>query len=271
MTDSKAAPATRSVEAAMEIAAPVDAVWKALTDAAELTRWFPFEARVEPGAGGSIWLGWGDIATWDSRIEVWEPNRHLRTAFTPKSADSSAANVGQAVDYYLEARGGGTYLRLVHSGFGPEATWDEEYDGVRRGWQYELRSLRHYLQVHRGTIRRVAWAAVTLEVPWEEAWQRLMSRNGIRREGEVEGLREGDRYSILIASGQALRGVVQVLNAGMDFAGTVENLNDGLFRVGVESAHQGLTAMLWLATYGLPQSRVDELQAGLAQVLHNLF
>lgn len=44
------------------IAAEPDEVWQALTDARELTRWFPVEARVEPGLGGSIWLSWGEGA-----------------------------------------------------------------------------------------------------------------------------------------------------------------------------------------------------------------
>ena len=50
--------ATRAVSREIAISASVDAVWKALTDANELTRWFPPEARVAPGAGGSIWRAW---------------------------------------------------------------------------------------------------------------------------------------------------------------------------------------------------------------------
>ena len=39
----------RSIETQIEINAPVEAVWKALTDAAELANWFPVKARVKPG------------------------------------------------------------------------------------------------------------------------------------------------------------------------------------------------------------------------------
>ena len=90
---------------------------------------------------------------WDSQIEVWEPGRHLRTTYPLPGAEGRGEAIELAVDYYLEARGGGTYLRLVHSGFGPQSEWDEEYDGVRRGWQYELRSLRHYLERDRAPGR----------------------------------------------------------------------------------------------------------------------
>lgn len=44
---------TRSVEQIIEIDAPVEAIWKALTDAEEMTRWFPLEAGTNPD--GSVW------------------------------------------------------------------------------------------------------------------------------------------------------------------------------------------------------------------------
>jgi uncharacterized protein YndB with AHSA1/START domain len=44
----------RRVEREIEINAVVEDVWKALTDANELARWFPLEARVTPGVGGKI-------------------------------------------------------------------------------------------------------------------------------------------------------------------------------------------------------------------------
>ena len=45
---------TRTVEREIEIDAPLAAVWRAHTDAEEVTRWFPLHARVSPGAGGSV-------------------------------------------------------------------------------------------------------------------------------------------------------------------------------------------------------------------------
>ncbi len=59
--DNPASGARRSVERTIEIDAPVRDVWRALTDADELMRWFPLEARAEPGEGGSIWMRWADV------------------------------------------------------------------------------------------------------------------------------------------------------------------------------------------------------------------
>ncbi len=54
----------RAVEREIEIDAPVGAVWKALTDAEELTRWFPLNAGVTPGVGGSVWMSWTVWLCW---------------------------------------------------------------------------------------------------------------------------------------------------------------------------------------------------------------
>lgn len=42
----------RRLEKQIEVAASPAEVWKALTDPAELARWFPLEARVTPGEWG---------------------------------------------------------------------------------------------------------------------------------------------------------------------------------------------------------------------------
>ena len=50
----------RVFDMSIDIDASADAVWSALTEARELTRWFPLEARVIPGEGGSMYWGWGE-------------------------------------------------------------------------------------------------------------------------------------------------------------------------------------------------------------------
>lgn len=260
--------ATRTVRDEIEIAAPVEAVWRALTEAEELVRWFPLEAKVTPGTGGNIWLRWDDLATWDQRIQLWEPNHHLRTTYTK---DIGPTPVEIAIDFHLEARAGGTVLRVVHSGFGPDASWDEEYHGVRLGWRYELNSLRLYLERHPGVARSVAWATTALRVSSEEAWQTLMGPEGILAEGSLAGLQPDEPYSFRSATGLVLKGVVRTLSPPFEFSGTVENLSDSLLRVAVEHVSADPVALIWLATYGLSQVKVDELQMTFKKLLEQLF
>ncbi len=191
--------APRSLEERIVIDAPAEAVWRALTDAEELMRWFPLEATVEPGAGGSMWLSWGGQNGATARIEVWEPNRHLRTV-EPRR-DSAGRLVELVVDYFIEGEGGRTTLRVVHAGFGAGAEWDEEYDGTSRGWRYELRGLRHYLSRHRGMPRRVAWVAAPTSLSPDVCYARIMGPTGLAREGGVAGLGEGDAYRIVGTAG----------------------------------------------------------------------
>ena len=61
---------TRTIEIEFPIDAPVDAVWKALTDPEELVKWFPLEAKVEPGAGGAVELSWGPGLQGKNRINL---------------------------------------------------------------------------------------------------------------------------------------------------------------------------------------------------------
>jgi len=46
----------RVISKQIEIGAPPEAVWKALTDPEELKRWFTLDAPVKPGPGGEIFL-----------------------------------------------------------------------------------------------------------------------------------------------------------------------------------------------------------------------
>jgi uncharacterized protein YndB with AHSA1/START domain len=45
---------TRQQTHEIVIDAPIEAVWKAIVDGEELTRWFVEEATVEPGVGGTF-------------------------------------------------------------------------------------------------------------------------------------------------------------------------------------------------------------------------
>ena len=72
---------TRSHETEIEIQASPEDVWKALTDPIELARWFPRQADVDPGVGGSLRLHWGPTITGICPIQVWEPAHHLRTGW----------------------------------------------------------------------------------------------------------------------------------------------------------------------------------------------
>ncbi len=263
--------AGRALEAELHVDAPVEAVWKALTDGDELANWFPAKARVEPGEGGSIWLWWGgDGESCD--IEIWEPQRHLRTTWPGTHAADPAVPV--AVDYHLEGKGGGTTLRLVHTGFSADADWDDEFDAHRRGWSFELRSLRHYLHRHRGSRRHLVKVQTPLTVPHEEGWARMTGRGGLAREGSLEGLGEGDRYAVTTAAGDRMTGEVRMAIAPTDLAVTVEGLNFSLLRLSIERfgyPDGPIQVQLWLSAYGVPEAELADVESRWQAMLDGLF
>jgi uncharacterized protein YndB with AHSA1/START domain len=109
-----------------------------LTEAGELIRWFPLDARVEPGPGGSVYLSWLNEFAATTEIQVWDPPHHLRTAWSFHDEDQPT----QVTDYYIETKGGRTVVRAVTSGFPLNASWDGWVEGTTRGWAFELRSLK---------------------------------------------------------------------------------------------------------------------------------
>lgn len=165
-----AAPETRDASGEVRIDAPPERVWEALTDARELERWFPLEAEVEPGEGGRIRMSWGSEYDAEMPILVWDPPHQLRTSWFGQ---------GVVTDYLLEADGGGTRIRAVSSGFSMDPSWDEWVEGTERGWAYELRALKHYLERQEGLDRRALFIRRRVRMPRQRIWDRLVGEHGL--------------------------------------------------------------------------------------------
>jgi len=255
---------TRSHEHEVIIEADPDEVWQALTDAKVLTRWFPLGAEVSPGAGGHIRLSWGKDFDYLCPITAWEPGRHLRFSwmdplYTPEGGEEQRRGV--AVDWTIEGRGGRTVLRLVHSGFGGASDWDEEFDATRRGWTFELLSLKHALEKHRGVDRMACWIRQSVDLSAAEAWTRVFgSSRGLLRSGSIAGLHRGDSFDLTLTSGDSVKGQVLVMGPPLDFAATLPELGNGLFRYGYEAMAGHPEAILWLSTWGRPESEVRAIE-----------
>jgi uncharacterized protein YndB with AHSA1/START domain len=269
----------RAFRMALDIAAPADAVWRALTEAEELIRWFPTEARVTPGAGGTMCWSWGKGWDWETRIDAWEPGRLLRLVQEDaRPYDSQGRMLPQgevepariAIEFTLETAEGKTRLRMVHSGFGHGAAWDDELEGITEGWQAELRSLRHYLERHRGKERTFELAWATTAISREEAWRRLVGPGGFRI--TPADPQAGEPYEVVVPGGRRYTGAVELNLPGQTLAGTVRELDDGWFRVLTWSAPGGETGV-WagLAAYAPDDGRVAEFRVRTQEALGALF
>jgi uncharacterized protein YndB with AHSA1/START domain len=247
---------TRSVELALDIAAPRSDVWKALTEATELVRWFPFQAAVTPGAGGSVRWSWDDKWTWDSQIDLWEPEKRLRLVQDdqrPFDVEGGLLPPGEVaaahmvMDFTLETVAGKTRVRLVHSGFGRGGAWDDEIEGVRVGWNIELRNLAFYLERHPGKTRYLATANLTSDVLQEEIWRRLLSPAAFMMSPPTPTIGQG--YSAEVSTGDRFEGIVRHHIPNRDFTGTVRALDDGLLRISTHRAGGKTGLQIFVASY----------------------
>jgi len=145
---------SKSHETTIEIKATPEEVFRAVTDPEQIVKWFAPYARVDPRVGGEYNIAWSPKMKGGGVITVWDPPTH----FSQYSERSFAYNCeGQpvetgvtqkiAIDYYIEAIVDGmTRLRLVQSGFGPDAAWDDEYESTKSGWAEFLTKLKEILE-----------------------------------------------------------------------------------------------------------------------------
>lgn len=208
-----------------------EVVWKALTDASELTQWFPVDAKVTPGVGGSLWISWGDGASGEAPITAWEPNRRLQWT-------EARGPVKIAIDFHLEGRDGGTVVRLVQSGFGDGPEWDDEFHMVDGGWTYFTAHLRWYLEHHRGTRRALIGLREQASLTREDAFARLLTL--------TEGL-----------GTESIVNRPNTCQAGF----TIPSLNNAILFIEIEPGADTVRGGFWLSTYGLPADTQAALRA----------
>ncbi len=241
----------------IEIAASPAAVWKALTDGEELARWFPLSARVTPDVEGSIVVSRGPDFEGEGRITAWEPQKQLRWI---QQAGELAGPEGVTVEFKIEQRGGTTIVRLVQSGFSSGGDWDDEYfASTEYGWGFILLNLRHYLERHAGTPRRVAWPRIKVSMPREEAYRRLAEPGGLFREG-AGGLVAGADYMLEAATGENFEGRVELVRPPRGFCIGVRELNDALVSLSIEGTGGEHDVQLWFSTYGVSQTKVEKIE-----------
>jgi uncharacterized protein YndB with AHSA1/START domain len=248
----------RDVVRELEVAAPAEAVWQALVDAEELARWFPMEAKVVPGEAGSITLLWQGEPPIVTRIENWVPGHHLRMIGLGGLNDL-------VTDIFLEGRGGSTILRVVTSGFGTDASWDNILEGFRVGWDFELLGLKNYLERHRGRDRQIARARANI-TSYERAWSQL-TQSG---EWFPSHLAVGDAFTMR-AGGSELHGVVLAWEPARQLVARVKDWNDALLRVTLFVSDQLGSLTAWLSAYDVDQSDVQTLQQHWQSSLTRLF
>jgi uncharacterized protein YndB with AHSA1/START domain len=190
---------THEFEVSKEIAldATPEQVWEAIATGPGVDSWFMGRSEIDPQVGGKNRLTMAG-RTEESTVTTWEPGSHL--AFrTPDGPEGTF----MAFEYLIEGRdGGGTVLRLVHSGFLGD-DWETEYEAMQEGWNLYLHKLEVYLTHFPGRTATTVSAFRPGAGPSARAVETLKREMGLT--GEVK---EGDRVHLEVPGLEPVEGVV---------------------------------------------------------------
>jgi len=127
------------------VEAQPEVVWRAITEADQLVRWFPDKvAEIDLRPGGAIRIEWHDGEFDDGTVEVVEEPSRFVFRWHGAGFDSPET----LVKFTLEPTENGTRVIVVESGFSKvreekrESAWGDN-DG---GWAKELGELKAYLE-----------------------------------------------------------------------------------------------------------------------------
>ena len=108
------------IEREIVIDAPVEVVWRTITEPDQISQWFAdkVELEAEPGAHG--YMGFGDQGG-PVVVEAVDPPSRFSFRWNHPAGDEPAAGNSLLVEFTLEGVGEQTRLRVVESGLDPLA------------------------------------------------------------------------------------------------------------------------------------------------------
>jgi uncharacterized protein YndB with AHSA1/START domain len=142
------------IEREILIAAPVDVVWRAVTEPAQISRWFADEVDLVPKPGRDGRLTFTQHAAKEPMsvhitVESVEPEQSWSYRWMhPEDAEPREGN-STIVVFTLTPEGDGTRLRVAESGMEHMGWSADEYDSFMKdhtqGWNRHLDRLGEYL------------------------------------------------------------------------------------------------------------------------------
>ena len=135
----------------IDINAPVEKVWAAVTQAEHLGTWFGDSgATVDLRPGGMLTMRWKDHGEANARFEVVEPPVRLVFRWNVLEEDLPDDGSKTWVEFVLSPSENGTHLKVVESGFDALDTTDDKKAAAladhKGGWQSEIDELKAHVE-----------------------------------------------------------------------------------------------------------------------------
>lgn len=145
---------TDKIEKQILLRASRPRVWRALTDAKEFGQWFRVDIEGAFAEGvtvrGKITYPGFEHLTMEIVIESMEAERYFSYRWHPYAVDPTVDYSPEPmtlVKFHLEERQGGTFLRIVESGFDriPAARRAEAFRMNEGGWGQQLENIERHV------------------------------------------------------------------------------------------------------------------------------
>jgi uncharacterized protein YndB with AHSA1/START domain len=143
------------IEKSIELKAPVERVWRALTDHEEFGQWFRVKLDGPFAAGavstGRITIPGFDHVRWEAIVERMEPPRLFSYRWHPYAVDPDidySAEPTTLVEFRLEPAGEGTRLTVTESGF-KALPPHRQPDALRMndsGWAKQMENVKAHVE-----------------------------------------------------------------------------------------------------------------------------
>lgn len=247
---------SREIRCEFEINATIDEVWQALVEAEQLCRWFAPYTESEPGPDGFIGLAWKDSQDIERMtFSAWEPPSRLILNW--HAAPAGVTPIRLPVEFVLAQSNGKTRLSLVQSGFLSDESWDDEFLSHSRGWNTELRFLKHYLENFLGKTRQIfKGKSLANDVDME----RIVGPEGLFKTLQpTDTFRPGDSFELLLPGGARTQCKLLYFRSAMDFVCVCDALDGGVIRIAIESLATDPVLMFWAFSWNLAEDQLTRL------------
>lgn len=257
----------RIVRAEIRTTAAPEKAYEAWADPEKIAHWFPdkAEGRMEPGAT-ITWI----FDKFNYRIPydvlVAQPAKKLVIRWNAPVAGMSPG----ILEVTIAREGGETVVRLVNSGFGEGAEWDEQFEGVDSGWQMALSVLKHYLENYFGMPRSSFLAMRPANFTYAQLLPHHRTAAGLAKWLTTEGGfgAVGETFLLKLRSGGTVTGKVLALTK-METQLSWPEIHGVL---GLKAFNMGPQKMVGVhgCGWGLTAERAKEIESQMDRALETL-
>jgi uncharacterized protein YndB with AHSA1/START domain len=154
----------RSIDTSIRINTSPERAWAAWANPQDIANWFVDRAE-GVAAPGEVMTWFFDTFNYRLPVPIIEAEPG-KTFVTGSGDQPGPQGFPYLLDVTIARAAGTTVVRLLNSGFSPDATFDDEFEGVVSGWKMALATMKHWLEHYDGAQRKHAIAIEPASYGW---------------------------------------------------------------------------------------------------------